>query len=139
NLADALVASGRREDAVPEFEKAAALDPDLPEAWRGLGEVALDRGDSATAEREFRRAASADPPSARAANFLGFMLSRRGDAGAAAEFYERALAIDPSLDDAHRSLGLLYATALHDPARALLHFRRSLELAPGQAGAGELR
>jgi tetratricopeptide (TPR) repeat protein len=139
NLADALVASGRKEEAIPEFERAGGLDADLPEVRRGLGEVAMARADFSTAEREFRRAADANQPSARAANFLGYLLSRRGDAAGAAAYYERALTIDPTLSDAHRSLGLIYSSALADPGKALDHFRRSLALAPDQPEADELR
>lgn len=139
NLADALMASDRKEEAIAEFERAATLDADLPEVRRGLGEVAMARSDPGTAEREFRRAADASEPSARAANFLGYLLSRRGDARGAAGYYERALALDPTLSDAHRSLGLIYSSALADPGKALEHFRRSLALAPEQPAADELR
>ncbi len=99
----------------------------------------MARADFSTAEREFRRAADANQPSARAANFLGYLLSRRGDAAGAAAYYERALTIDPTLSDAHRSLGLIYSSALADPGKALDHFRRSLALAPDQPEADELR
>ena len=139
NLADALMSSGRKGEAIAEFERAAAIDADQTEVRRGLGEVAMSRSDLATAEREFRRAADASQPSARAANFLGYILSQRGDAAGAAAYYERALALDPTLADAHRSLGLIYSSALADPAKALDHFRRSLALAPAQPGADDLR
>jgi tetratricopeptide (TPR) repeat protein len=139
NLGDALMAAGRKPEAVAQFELAARLDPGLPEARRGLGEAALDQGDSLTAEREFRAALEGDPPSARAANFLGYLSTRRGDARGAAVLYERALTLDPTLFDAHRSLGLLYESALGDPGRALDHFRKSIALAPDQPGADDVR
>src|SRR5437867_4047137 len=71
NLADALNAASRGREAAEQFEAAYRLEPDLPEAHRGLGEVALGRGDRVAAESEFRIAAGANEPSARAANFLG--------------------------------------------------------------------
>jgi tetratricopeptide (TPR) repeat protein len=93
----------------------------------------------ASAEREFRAAAAGTPPSARAANFLGYLLARRGDMAAAAEAYGLAIRIDPTLADAHRSLGLIYADALRDPGRAVLHLEMSLRLEPGQPGARDLQ
>ncbi|MGH9797071.1 MAG: tetratricopeptide repeat protein, partial [Candidatus Polarisedimenticolia bacterium] len=86
-----------------------------------------------------RSASEGVPPSARAANFLGFLLAREGKAAEAAAAYRRALEIDPSLDDAHRSLGLLYAHRLGDPERARFHLEASLRLAPDQEGAAGLK
>ncbi len=139
NLADALTAAARGPEATEHFEAAARIDPDLPEVHRGLGEVALRRGDLRGAEREFRLAAAAREPSARACNFLGYLLQRGGEHRAAAEQYERSVALDPGLADAHRSLGLLYAGALGDPARAAPHLRESLRIDPGQPGGDDLR
>lgn len=139
NLADALTAAAREREAAEHFEAAARIDPGLPEAHRGLGEVALRRGDLSGAEREFRLAAAAREPSARACNFLGYLLQRRGEHRAAAEQYERSVALDPGLADAHRSLGLLYAGALGDPARGARHLAESLRIDPGQPGGDDLR
>lgn len=139
NLADALNAASRRSEAADQFREAHRLDPDLPESHRGLGEVALDRGDLETAEREFRLAAGAREPSARAANFLGYVLSLKGRFVEAAGQYEKAIAIEPGLADAHRSLGLLYAQKIGDRVRAIEHLGASLRLDPGQAQAAELQ
>jgi tetratricopeptide (TPR) repeat protein len=139
NLADAYNAAGRPQDARRQFEEADRLDASLPEVARGRGEIALQRGDRADAEREFRTAALGTPPSARACNWLGWILSQKGDLTGAVAAYDKALSIDPTLWDAHRSLGLIYADGLHDAPRALEHLRRSLALEPAQPGAAELR
>jgi tetratricopeptide (TPR) repeat protein len=139
NLADALAAAGRLAEADAQFREAHRLAPELPEAQRGWGETLLREGRRADAERAFRAAASGVPPSARAANFLGFLLAREGKAAEAAAAYRRAVEIDPSLDDAHKSLGLLYAHHLGDPVRARFHLEASLKLAPDQEGAEDLR
>ncbi|MEE9291467.1 MAG: hypothetical protein V3U83_00920, partial [Acidobacteriota bacterium] len=51
----------------------------------------------------------------------------------------KAILIDPSLHDVHNSLALIHAEHLGDPARAIHHLLRSLELEPGQEGAEEIR
>ncbi|MCZ6696243.1 MAG: tetratricopeptide repeat protein [Acidobacteria bacterium] len=139
NLADALTAAGRYRDAADQFEAAYRLDPFYPEVRRGWGERALNLGDEQVAVREFRAAASGRPPSARAANFLGFILARRGDLAGAVEAYEEAIRIDPSLHDVHNSLALIHAEQPGEPARAIMHLLRSLELDPRQEGAEEIR
>ncbi len=139
NLADALNAAGRGEEAAKQFEVAYRLDPLYPEVRRGWGERALSLGDEQLAVREFRAAVSGRPPSARAANFLGFILARQGDLTGAVEAYDKAILIDPSLHDVHNSLALIHAEHLGDPARAIHHLLRSLELEPGQEGAEEIR
>ena len=139
NLADALNAASRKREAAEQFREAFRIDPDLPESHRGMGEVALDQGDLDTAEREFRLAAGAGEPSARAANFLGYVLALRDRFTEAAGQYERAIAIDPDLADAHRSLGLLYAHRIGNPARAIAHLEAALRLDPGQDQSAELR
>jgi tetratricopeptide (TPR) repeat protein len=139
NLADALNAAARKSEAAEQFREAYRIDPDLPDAHRGLGELALDGGDLVTAEREFRVAAGAPVPSARAANFLGYVLARTGRSAEAAVQYERAIALQPDLADAHASLGLLYAAQPGGRIRAIEHLRTSLRLDPGQANAEDLR
>lgn len=139
NLADALIAGGRVPEGLAQFEAAHGLAPDLTESHRGLGEIALRRGDKATAEREFRLAVEGREPSARAANFLGYLLVQRGDYRGGAAAYADAVRLDPSLSDAHRSLGLLYAHRLGDPVLAVHHLEASLALDPRQAGGDDLR
>jgi len=139
NLADALNAASRPREAAEQFEAAYRLEPDLPEAHRGLGEVALGRGDHVAAESEFRIAAGANEPSARAANFLGYVLTLKGQFAEAAGQYERAIALDPGLADAHRSLGMIYAEQIKDRGRALDHLKASLRIDPGQSGADDVR
>ena len=139
NLADALNAAARKGEAAEQFREAYRIDPDLPEAHRGMGELALDRGDLVTAEREFRLATGARAPSARAANFLGYVLARTGRSSEAAVQYERAIALQPDLADAHASLGLLYAAQAGERMRAIEHLRTSLRLDPVQANAEDLR
>lgn len=47
----------------------------------------------------------------------------------AIESFEKAVSLDASLADAHRSLGIVYATT-HEQAKAVEHYKRYLELTP---------
>jgi tetratricopeptide (TPR) repeat protein len=44
--------------------------------------------------------------------------------------YEKSLVYDAANADAHFNLGMLYKGQANDPAKALVHFRRYLELKP---------
>ena len=70
---------------------------------------------------------------------LGRALVGKAEYARAAEAYEKALAADPTDPLMHRNLGGLYILHLGDPERGHTHLRRSLELAPNQPGADELR
>ena len=139
NLGDALVAAVRVPEADARFEEAYRRDPALPEALRGMGEVMIHRGDHDRAERYFRDALTGAQPSARAANFLGYLQALKGDLRAAIEAYEMALSIDPTLHDAHHSLGMIYLDSLGDAEKGRRHLERSLEIAPDQPEADEIR
>jgi hypothetical protein len=53
--------AGRVDDAFSQYEAVSQLDPSNPEAWIGMGNVALRKGDSATALKYFSNAASQAP------------------------------------------------------------------------------
>jgi hypothetical protein len=60
------------------------------------------------------------------------------DFPAAIEGFEHALQLDPKLADAHRSLGIVFAT-MHEQAKAVDHYRTYLELTPKAADATEVQ
>lgn len=121
NLGEAHLSLGELDEARDWLERAIALCDEgrgpaylLPDAWRMLAQVRLDRGDAEGAEAAARRALAlaedhGDRPRAGAAlRVLGEALSQRGDADAAdarlAEAVERLEALDQPLE-----LGLAYA------------------------------
>ena len=59
------------------------------------------------------------------------------DYPAAIKHFEAALTDDPRLVEAHRSLGIVYAT-MHDQARAVRHYQDYLALSPHAADAAEV-
>lgn len=60
----------------------------------------------------------------------GRELTRSKDFRAAADAFERALETNPRSASAHFELGLLFETALNDPATAIFHLERFLKLRP---------
>ncbi len=61
------------------------------------------------------------------------------DYSGAAAAYEKALRISEADALAHRNLGGIYLQFLNQPDKGRAHLRRSLELAPAQPGAAEIR
>jgi tetratricopeptide (TPR) repeat protein len=125
-----LEADGGKLDAARHaFEEARALDPDLDEAWVGLGSLALHGGDAATAEASFRRALDRRE-SARACSGLGLSLLASGRAGEALPPLERALDLDPeSLPAVYGIVRAGFETA--DLGRAARRVATFVDLHPG--------
>ena len=70
----------RRDDAVAAFQKAIAVDPELPEAYNSLGGV-FEARDAVRAEPLLREAIRIQPNYAEAHNNLGSLLSAGGPCG----------------------------------------------------------
>jgi protein O-mannosyl-transferase len=71
NRAAALVAKGSLDEALVEFEKALALDPTLPDALYGIGNVYQKRGELQKAALQYRMTLESDPTYTNALNNLG--------------------------------------------------------------------
>jgi len=57
----------------------------------------------------------------------------------AADAYESALRLDERDWFVHRNLGIIYLQSLDESEKGLQHLRRSLELAPAQHDADQMR
>jgi len=118
--------------AVRLFADAAKREPDLTEAFEGMGESYLALGMNGLAEASFLRALEVSPGNSRAALKLGWFLLDSGRPVQAGQAFRTALATDPSLFDAWvglvRSLdaggderkadGLIHDLELTDPLLA---------------------
>ncbi len=124
-----LEADGGKLDAARHaFEEARALDPDLDEAWVGLGSLSLHGGDAASAESSFRRALERRE-SARARSGLGLSILAAGRATEALPALERALDLDPeSLPAVYGIVRAGFEAA--DLARAARRVEAFIELHP---------
>jgi len=97
-----------RELAEQHFQRAVALDPRYPEAYRFHSWLLVDRLDTAGAIREMRRAQALDPLSPLISGQLGsmFMYARQYDSALAR--YRTLLELDSTFPGTHRALGVIY-------------------------------
>lgn len=87
NLGNILLKARRPDEAIGQFQRAAAVDPDFSDAYIGLGMALSQTGKIDQAVAEVERAIEIDPRSAAAHGVLGTLLSiQQRFAAAAAEF-----------------------------------------------------
>jgi Flp pilus assembly protein TadD len=128
-LAYVYTALKRSDDARPEYERAIALDPKMPEAYLNLGILLLDKQEYAAAVVPLRKAVDLLPAQSRPRYLLAVAQDRSGDQAAAAQSFEAVLHLDPNDVTAIHYLG---DAALRDkkPAEAETKFRRFVEIQP---------
>jgi tetratricopeptide (TPR) repeat protein len=134
NLGVVLRQTGRPDEAMACFQRAAAADPANPEALNNLGLALHHEGQSRDAIRLFKRAAELRPGFVQALVNWGSALRDTGDlAGAAARFDEAVLA-DPNAVEALNNAASVALESRHlDLARGL--YERAAALRPGYAEA----
>ena len=122
------------------FRTALRVEED-PQAYSGLGMLALDRDDAETAMKYLTRAADLAPNDAPIAFSLGRGFSKRGMLAFAEQSFLRALQLRPGMPHASNALGQLLLTAgradeAEPHMRALLGVR-NFEL-PGELGLADV-
>jgi len=127
-LAYALTALKRTDEARAEYQKAAELDPKMAEAQLNLGILLLEK-DPAAAVAPLRKAAELLPSQTRPRFLLGLALERSGDAAGATASFEAASHLDPNDVEAVTHLGAMYLRNAR-PAEAEAKLRHALELQP---------
>jgi tetratricopeptide (TPR) repeat protein len=139
NLATALEAEGKLEQAKEQLRLALALSPGYASADDNLGLILYNQGDLKDAEAQFRAALKDNPKHDRAWANLGLLLLNSDRSGEAIEPLEHAVQLTP--DNAYAQLGL--ARALDDQgkfAEALPHYQAAVtdkpDLADAQANLG---
>jgi choline-sulfatase len=110
-IADLLVRSGKKDEAIPEYERASQLNPSDSESQTNLSLAYLEKGRLPDAERVFKWVLTTDPVSAAAYNGLGLIAIQRQDAASARGYFEKAVQLDPDLIEAQLNLGLIYRMA----------------------------
>jgi tetratricopeptide (TPR) repeat protein len=120
---------GRLTEAVADFRRAAAIEPDSAEVQANLGDALFRLGDRAEAMVHFQAALRLDPGFAGAHYNLGSALLQAGQPVAAANQFAAALRINPAYAAAQNNLGLALAR-LGRPAEAVPHYQEALRLKP---------
>jgi tetratricopeptide (TPR) repeat protein len=121
DLAVALSAQGKYDEAAPEAAAAVRANPASADAWMASGTIALQRKRAAEAIPMLEKAAQLRPapePLGMLSFARGQLLESRGDAGGAVREYETALKQNPSLYDARMNYGALLSRAGRDAEAA---------------------
>jgi predicted O-linked N-acetylglucosamine transferase (SPINDLY family) len=135
NLGNALKRLGQLDEAMDCFNRALALNPNLPQLHFHLANALRDQGRLGEAIASYQRALELNPRYAGALLNLGRVLHhRQGRLGEALAVYDRALLIKPDFAEAHLNRG----NVLRDEGRlaeALAAYDRALLIKPDFAGA----
>jgi tetratricopeptide (TPR) repeat protein len=134
NLAEALTAAGRPQDAIPHLEAALKLRADFPEAENNLGDDLRRLGQAQEAIPHLQRAIALRPQFPEAHNNLGIALATTKHPTEALTEFETAFRLRPQFPEAQFNLGLTLATAGRT-AEALTHFEQAVRLDPNYAEA----
>ena len=127
--AQALLAKGRRRDAVSHLVTAVQVDPGADEPRYFLGVIARMENQPETALRHFQEAGRLNPKNEKAFGNLGLLYLEKGNLAEAEKNFAHALEIDPEDAIAHDGLGVIYARQ-GKLARAEAHLRKAAAAAP---------
>jgi Tfp pilus assembly protein PilF len=113
NLANALAAQGRMEEAATSFRQVLSGDPSdvavrehLVEALTQLGGSAFSGGRVEEAARYYRELVGLEPGNADLRNNFGILLVRSGDITGGIDQFQAAIKADPAHQAARRNLDL---------------------------------
>ncbi len=121
------------------YEKAVSTNPHSAEARLNIGVLYLIQGRLDLSEKHLREAIRLNPQFEPAFANLGDLLIKKKLFREAINIYGTALSIDPENPIIHRNLGVVYFNHLKETKKALYHFRRTLEIDPGQDYAVSIR
>jgi len=127
----ARAAMGETDQALAQYAKSIATDPDYTEAHSNLGATLFQLGRLSEATGAFKAALQINPTHPQATANLGAVLCKLQRFDEARAMLQRALQINPKNPDALGSLGVVL-NALGQPDAAAEMHRRAIALRPGQ-------
>jgi Flp pilus assembly protein TadD len=130
DLAHALAATGRRDEAIREFEALAAENSHSPGTYRQLGQLYLEQGRNADAVGALARATRLEPGDPDLQEQLGFVLEQSGRGAEAVDAYRKAAELAPR--DAGKVIRLAQVVAQEDPEQGLEVLRDAVQRIPDQ-------
>lgn len=126
---------GRTEDAILEFQQAAATAPDMPLVHFSLGYLYWERHRLTEASREFYLEAELkNGEGAQALGFLGDIAMQAGNQGEAEQLFQESLRIDPGVRIVQYDLGVICAEKKQN-AEAVQHLQTAIALDPKNSDA----
>ena len=94
-LGTAKLNAGEYEVAIADFEKAAELNPNLPDVYSYLGRAHIETGDTAAARQDFQKELQQNPNDFESNLNLGALLKQDQDYDGARKLLDRALRVRP--------------------------------------------
>lgn len=134
NLANALAAAGRDDEALAHYQAAVRIEPRNEKTFYNLGLLYVGRGDLANAIAAYREAQALSPRDADIAYNLGLALGRAGRLAEAAEQFGVAVRVRPGFAAAQFNRGFALAKLGRD-AEAVPAFQTAIALAPWEINA----
>lgn len=135
NLAVALAAEGKDDEALRHYQEAIKIKPKHGNAHYNLGLVLQKQGKFDEALPHFRDAVKINPRHADAHNNLAILLDKQyHKLDEAMDHYGEALKIDPGNPQIHYNMGVVLGKKGHIDG-AIRHFRKALALRPGDEQA----
>ncbi len=127
--------------AISEFKRAAAFNPNLPEAYEYLGKAYQTNGNTDEAIKAFKQGVRANSSSEKLITDLGNAYSEAKQYDEAENQFKKLAQVSPASAYPHNSLGLIYLTTnRYDTAEE--QFKEVIKLAPkdgnGYYGLGQV-
>ena len=129
SLAAILVKQEKIDEAASAYQKVLEIAPDQLEALRGLGDLALIRGDLEAAARHYGRILEVDAQDAGALSKMGVLRMRAGRGEDAIALFQKSVERDPKNAEALLYLAGALASSGR-PAEAVPYFERALVVDP---------
>jgi tetratricopeptide (TPR) repeat protein len=114
--------------AIDAYRMAVSSKPDFVDAHLNLAFLYRSEGNMPEAVKRFEEVIRLRPEYAEAHLNLGGLYANMGKLDPAEEEYETAVQLKPNLAEAHHSLGLFYESYRKDMVRALVSYRKYIEL-----------
>jgi tetratricopeptide (TPR) repeat protein len=126
DIGNALMAMGRTDEAIRQFQNILLLNPYYAKARDNLGLALFRKGNVDGAIVQYQKALQINPDNATAQNNLGNAYFQEGNMEEAIVHYQKALAIKPDYLEAQNILAWILATA---PQASLRDGNKAVELA----------